>query len=84
MPPFDSMAPEEVWDLVHFIQSLRVEAHEAELLAAGLKEQDRLVAREKIWALISDRADELKVRITKAPEGVAAPEQDDMEHVRRQ
>jgi cytochrome c oxidase cbb3-type subunit I/II len=56
MPAFDSLTSEEVWDLVHFVQSLRVEAHEAELLAAGLQEQDRAMARQRIWASMSHRA----------------------------
>ena len=55
MPPFDSLTAEEVWNLVHFVQSLRVTAHEAELIAAGLQEQDRNTARERIWAMMSDR-----------------------------
>lgn len=53
MPPFDSLTEEEVWDLVHYVQSLRVTAHEAELVAAGLQEQDRQPARERIWAAMS-------------------------------
>jgi len=53
MPPFDSLTAEEVWDVVHFVQSLRVTAHEAELVAAGLQEQDRQTARERIWAAMS-------------------------------
>ncbi len=55
MPPFDSLTAEEVWDLVHFVQSLRVTAHEAELVAAGLEEQDRNTARQRIWAAMSGR-----------------------------
>ena len=55
MPPFDSLTAEEVWDLVHFVQSLRVTAHEAELVAAGLQEKDRKTARERIWAAMSHR-----------------------------
>lgn len=55
MPPFDSLPPEEVWSMVHYVQSLRVEAHEAELVAAGLNEQHRARAREKIWASMSHR-----------------------------
>ena len=53
MPPFDSLPAEEVWNVVHYVQSLRVEAHEAELVTAGLNEQDRGIARQKIWASIS-------------------------------
>ena len=56
MPPFEGLKEEEVWDLVHFVQSLRVTAHEAELVAAGLQEQDRNSARDRIWAAISGRA----------------------------
>lgn len=60
MPAFDSLTPEEVWDLVHFVQSLRVDAHEAELVAAGLQEQDRAMARDRIWASMSHRATDKK------------------------
>jgi cytochrome c oxidase cbb3-type subunit 2 len=56
MPPFEGLKEEEVWDLVHFVQSLRVTAHEAELVSAGLQEQDRNSARDRIWAAISGRA----------------------------
>jgi cytochrome c oxidase cbb3-type subunit 1 len=55
MPPFDSLTAEETWDLVHFVQSLRVTAHEAELVAAGLQEKDRKTANERIWAAMSHR-----------------------------
>lgn len=55
MPPFDGLKAEEVWDLVHYVQSLRAMAHEAELVTAGLQEQDRQTARERIWAAISGR-----------------------------
>jgi mono/diheme cytochrome c family protein len=60
MPPFDSLAEEEVWDLVHYVQSLRVAANEAELLAAGLQEQDRETARRRIWAAMSGREADAK------------------------
>ena len=56
MPPFDSLTAEDVWDLVHYVQSLRVTAHEAELVASGLQEHDRKIARERIWAAMSGRA----------------------------
>jgi hypothetical protein len=61
MPPFDSLTPGEVWDLVHYVQSLRVDAHEAELVAVGLKEHDRVSAKERIWAAMSNRADVRKI-----------------------
>ncbi len=54
MPPFDSLTEDEVWDLVHYVQSLRVTAYEAELVAAGLEEQDRQTARARIWATMSN------------------------------
>lgn len=72
MPPFDSLTPEDVWDLVHYVQSLRVEAHEAELVASGLKEEDRTIAREKIWAVLSGRADVLKAVAAGKPRQTAA------------
>jgi hypothetical protein len=54
MPPFEgSVSPADGWDLVHYTQSLRASAHEAELAAVGLKEEDRAVARERIWASLS-------------------------------
>jgi len=63
MPPFDSLKAEEAWDLVHYVQSLRVEAHEAELVASGLKEGDRAMARERIWAVMSSRSDRREAAI---------------------
>jgi cytochrome c oxidase cbb3-type subunit 1 len=39
MPPFvDVLSPAQRWDIVHYVQSLRVEAHVAELRAVGLTE----------------------------------------------
>ena len=72
MPPFDSMAAEEVWNLVHYVQSLRVEAHEAELVAAGLKEEDLALAREKIWASMSNRMEGRKAAFANAPQRAAS------------
>lgn len=57
MPVFrEQLSPEEIWDIVHYVQSLRVKAHEAELVAAGLKEADREQARSRIWAALSPAA----------------------------
>jgi len=62
MPPFQTqLKPEEVWDVVHYVQSLRVEAHVAELTAAGLRQQDQQSARSSIWASISTAAREGKI-----------------------
>jgi cytochrome c oxidase cbb3-type subunit 1 len=57
MPPFQGqLKPEEVWDVVHYVQSLRGEAHIAELAARGLKAGDEEEARIRIWALLSNAA----------------------------
>lgn len=57
MPSFGGqLTPDEVWDIVHYVQSLRVEAHLSELIAAGLKEEDRAAALSRIWALLSGAA----------------------------
>jgi cytochrome c oxidase cbb3-type subunit I/II len=57
MPVFgDQLKPEEIWDIVHYVQSLRVHAHEAELVEAGLKDEDRGQARSRIWASLSTAA----------------------------
>lgn len=54
MPIFQGqLKPEEVWDLVHYVQSLRVEAQITELQQAGLQEQDRAEATSRIWASLS-------------------------------
>ena len=57
MPPFQGqLKPEEVWDVVHYVQSLRGEALIAELAARGLKKGDEEEARIRIWALLSNAA----------------------------
>ena len=58
MPAFDSLPAEDVWDMVHYVQSLRVAAHEVELTEAGLPIEDRQTARERIWASLSRQMDE--------------------------
>lgn len=67
MPPFDGLKAEEVWDLVHYVQSLRAMAHEAELVTAGLQEQDRQAARERIRAAISGREEVRKPMTASGP-----------------
>jgi len=67
MPPFDGLKAEDVWDLVHYVQSLRAMAHEAELVTAGLQEQDRQTARERIWAAISGREEVRKPMTASGP-----------------
>jgi len=57
MPPFQGqLKPEEAWDVVHYAQSLRVDAHVAELTASGLKKADEGEARARIWASLSGTA----------------------------
>jgi cytochrome c oxidase cbb3-type subunit 1 len=57
MPPFQGqLKPEEVWDVVHYVQSLRGEAHIAELTARRLKKGDEEEARIRIWAVLSNAA----------------------------
>jgi len=57
MPPFaGQLKPQEVWDIVHYVQSLRVQAHASELISAGLKDKDREEAVARIWASLSETA----------------------------
>jgi hypothetical protein len=57
MPVFaGQLKPQEVWDIVHYVQSLRVQAHTSELISAGLKEKDREEALSRIWASLSEAA----------------------------
>jgi cytochrome c oxidase cbb3-type subunit 1 len=57
MPAFqEQLKPAEVWDIVHYVQSLRVKAHAAELMAAGLKEEDLQEAVSRIWISLSEAA----------------------------
>jgi cytochrome c oxidase cbb3-type subunit 1 len=54
MPPFrESLSPAEIWDVVHYVQSLRVSAYMQELVSTGLKEEHREEAEERIWTAIS-------------------------------
>jgi mono/diheme cytochrome c family protein len=57
MPAFEGqLTPQEVWDVVHYVQSLRVQAHASELIAAGLKVEDLEEAISRIWASVSQAA----------------------------
>lgn len=70
MPVFgEQLTPEEIWDIVHYVQSLRVAAHEVELIEAGLKEEDRQRARTRIWAALSNaaRRGELEEEVGRIP-----------------
>ncbi len=57
MPAFGgSLSPQDVWDAVHFIQSLRVDARVQELLQAGLAASAEPTARQQLWQEISPMA----------------------------
>src|SRR5439155_1427159 len=62
MPPFQGqLTAAEVWDVVHYVQSLRVDAHVSELLAAGLSPTEENESRERIWASLSQGAGQGKI-----------------------
>jgi cytochrome c oxidase cbb3-type subunit I/II len=70
MPPFQAqLKAEEVWDMVHYVQSLREEAQIAELAAAGLKPADQEEARIRIWASLSNaaRLGEIEKQVVQRP-----------------
>jgi len=50
------LTPMGIWDIVHYVQSLRVQAHAGELVAVGLKTSDRTEALSTVWASLSDAA----------------------------
>ncbi|HEY5993416.1 MAG TPA: cbb3-type cytochrome c oxidase subunit I [Gallionellaceae bacterium] len=57
MPAFgESLAAQDVWDAVHYIQSLRVDAHAQELLLAGMAASSEPEARQHLWQEISAAA----------------------------
>src|SRR3569832_1372737 len=49
--------PNEVRDIVHFVESLRVEAHLQELRTTDLEQADVAYARRRVWATSSPAAD---------------------------
>ncbi len=58
MPTFrNQLKPDQVWNLVHFVQSLRVQAYLDELRARGAREEDLESASRRIWAMLSEAAD---------------------------
>jgi cbb3-type cytochrome oxidase cytochrome c subunit/cytochrome c553 len=54
--PQNQLTPMGIWDLVHYVQSLRIEAHAGELVAAGLKSSDRRASLSNLWASLSEAA----------------------------
>jgi cbb3-type cytochrome oxidase cytochrome c subunit/cytochrome c2 len=59
MPAFaDTFKPKEVWDIVHFVQSLRVDAHVQHMQVVGLDKSNVDKARLRIWDSLSQAAAE--------------------------
>ena len=57
MPAFQGqLKPDEVWDIIHFEQSLRIKAHESSLLKADLEKSQLPVAIHRMWAVLSEAA----------------------------
>ena len=64
MPTFgDSLGAGDIWDAVHFIQSLRIDAHMRELQQAGLQVADEQAARKRLWQNISAAADNGQIEL---------------------
>ncbi|MFI5305249.1 MAG: cbb3-type cytochrome c oxidase subunit I [Nitrospiria bacterium] len=74
MPVFQTqLTPEEVWDLTHYVQSLRVKSHEQELISAGLKKEDLPSSLAMIWASLSDTVKHNGLDQTVAGQELAGP-----------
>lgn len=62
MPVFQQrLTPAETWDIVHYVQSLRVDAHLQELQDTGLAKDDERQAKRRLWADLSKAADEKQI-----------------------
>lgn len=58
MPAFaGTLSGGEVWDIVHYVQSLRIDTQMQTLIEQGLPDGDRLEARRALWASLSGAAD---------------------------
>ncbi|GJL79328.1 MAG: hypothetical protein NPINA01_23170 [Nitrospinaceae bacterium] len=57
MPAFkDLLKTDQVWAIVHFVQSLRVKKYENRLLEIGLEKENLATARREIWKMLSQAA----------------------------
>jgi cytochrome c oxidase cbb3-type subunit I/II len=57
MPAFQGqLKPDEVWDIIHYEQSLRIKAHEGSLLKADLDKSKLPDAIHRMWAELSEAA----------------------------
>lgn len=62
MPPFaKSFTAAEAWNIVHYVESLRVDAHLQELRDVGLGKDEEPRARRLVWADLSQAADEGRI-----------------------
>jgi cbb3-type cytochrome oxidase cytochrome c subunit/mono/diheme cytochrome c family protein len=54
MPAFQELLKaDEAWDIVHYEQSLRIKAHEEDLIKAGMDKSRLPEARRRLWAELS-------------------------------
>ena len=53
MPAYEGvLKPDQIWNIVHYVQSLRVDAHESELVKAGMNDDRIKDARKLMWATL--------------------------------
>jgi len=75
MPVFgEQVKPDEIWNIVHYVQSLRVAAHVDELQAEGLDSGEVTTARRQLWDDLSPAASrgDIEARVTEEGAAVAA------------
>lgn len=56
----DQLSPAEIWDIVHYVQSLRIKTYENTLLEAGLETGNLVTVKDQIWRVIQ-RGSEKKI-----------------------
>jgi mono/diheme cytochrome c family protein len=55
--PQGALTTAGIWDIVHYVQSLRIQAHGRELVASGLQPADRADALSRMWESLSPAAE---------------------------
>jgi cbb3-type cytochrome c oxidase subunit I len=76
MPVFQGqLKPDEIWDIIHYEQSLRIKSHEQVLLKADMDVNKLPAARRRMWAELSTSADrgEIETAVVDASPYVANP-----------
>jgi hypothetical protein len=70
----EQVKPGEIWNIVHYVQSLRVAAHVDELTSEGLDSGQVAVARRQLWDDLSPAASrgDIEARVTEEGAAVAA------------